>query len=93
MVSTEHEQTGLDRIISSRKEQQKKDSEKFANTLNESLISTDTMFKWFNIRSRIINGKIPIIAKLVFSLRFCFFDFTDFRQCHMFREFENSERK
>jgi len=77
MVSTEHKQTGLDRMISSCKEQQKKDSEKFASTLNESIISTDAIFKWFNIQSRIINSKIPIIAKLVFSLGFYFFDFTD----------------
>jgi len=89
MVSTEHKQTGLDHIISSCKEQQKKDSEKFAGTLNESIISTDAVFKWFNIQSRIINGKIPIIAKLVFSLRFYFFDFTDFVNVVCF---ENSER-
>jgi len=89
MVSTEHKQTGLDRIISSCKEQQKKDSEKFASTLNESIISTDAVFKWFNIQSRIINGKIPIIAKLVFSLRFYFFDFTGFVNVICF---ENSER-
>lgn len=66
MVSTEHKPSGLDRIISSCKEQEKKICEKFASTPNESIILTDTVSKWFSIQSRIINGKIPIIAKLVF---------------------------
>jgi len=73
MVSTEHKPKGLDHIISSNKQQQKKGSEKFASMPNESIISTDTVFKWLNIQSRIINGKIPIIAKLVLSLGFCFY--------------------
>lgn len=64
MVSTEHKPSGLDRIISSCKE--KKICEKFASTPNESIILTDTVSKWFSIQSRIINGKIPIVAKLVF---------------------------
>lgn len=72
MVSTKHKPSGLDRIISSCKEQKKKVCEKFASTPNESIISADTVFKWFNIQSRIINGKIPIIAKLVLSFRFYF---------------------
>lgn len=71
MVSTEHKPKGLDHIISSNKEQ-KKDNEKFASMPNKSIISTDTVFKWLNNQSRIINGKIPIIVKLVLSLGFCF---------------------
>lgn len=67
MVSTEHKPSGLDRIISSCKEQEKKIcEEKFASTPNESIILTDTVSKWFSIQSRIINGKIPIVVKLVF---------------------------
>ncbi|XP_077268625.1 uncharacterized protein LOC143900790 [Temnothorax americanus] len=62
MVSIEHKPSGLGRIISSCKEQ-KKDREKFASTPNESITSTDTIFKWFIIQSRVINGKIPIVAK------------------------------
>ncbi|XP_024888046.1 histone-lysine N-methyltransferase, H3 lysine-79 specific-like [Temnothorax curvispinosus] len=62
MVSIEHKPSGLGRIISSYKEQ-KKDSEKFASTPNESITSTDTIFKWFIIQSRVINSKIPIVAK------------------------------
>ncbi|KYQ53852.1 hypothetical protein ALC60_07211 [Trachymyrmex zeteki] len=61
MVSSE-KPTGLDRIINSCKKQEK-DIEKFVSTRNESIISTDAVFKWFNIQSRIINGTIPIIAK------------------------------
>lgn len=70
MVSSE-KPTGLDRIINSCKKQEK-DIEKFVSTRNESIISTDAVFKWFNIQSRIINGTIPIIAKLVLSLGFYF---------------------
>ncbi|KYN30017.1 hypothetical protein ALC57_00527 [Trachymyrmex cornetzi] len=62
MVSSE-KPTGLDRMINSYKKQEKQDIEKFVSTRNESIISTDAVFKWFNIQSRIINGTIPIIAK------------------------------
>lgn len=73
MVSVQYKPTNLNRIISSYKKQQGKDSEKFASfTPNESIIFTDTIFKWFNIQSRIINDKIPIVAKLVLSLGFYF---------------------
>lgn len=68
MISIEHKPTGLDRILSSYKEQQKKYSEKFARKPNNSIISTDAVFKWLNIQSRISNGKTPIVAKLVYSL-------------------------
>ncbi|XP_011065772.1 PREDICTED: uncharacterized protein LOC105152915 [Acromyrmex echinatior] len=54
---------GLDRMINSYKKQEKQDIEKFVSTRNESIISMDAVFKWFNIQSRIINGTIPIIAK------------------------------
>lgn len=50
---------------------------KFTSTRNEAIISTDTAFKWFNIQSRITNGKIPIISKLVLSFGFYF--------CHQLR--------
>ncbi|XP_011702457.1 PREDICTED: uncharacterized protein LOC105458668 isoform X2 [Wasmannia auropunctata] len=63
IVSTKHKLTDLTRIISSYEEQQRMDGEKFASTHNKSIISTDAVFKWFNIQSRIINGKIPIIVK------------------------------
>ncbi|XP_036138931.1 DNA ligase 1 [Monomorium pharaonis] len=60
MVSVEHKPTDLDnRIIGSYKEQQEKNSEKSASTLNESVISTNKIFKWSNVQS-IINGRIPI---------------------------------
>lgn len=70
MVSIEYKPTNLNCITSSYNKQQKKNSEKFASTPHESNIFTDTIFKWFNIQSRVINGKIPIVAKLVLSLKF-----------------------
>ncbi|XP_025988705.2 uncharacterized protein LOC105201247 [Solenopsis invicta] len=63
MVFIDNEPTGLDRIVSSREKQQK-DSEKFASIPHESIVSTDTAFKWFNIQSRIFNGKISINRQL-----------------------------
>ncbi|XP_018351417.1 PREDICTED: uncharacterized protein LOC108753922 isoform X2 [Trachymyrmex septentrionalis] len=62
MISSE-KPTSLDRIINSYKKQEKQNIEKIISTRNESIISMDAVFKWFNIQSRIINGTIPIIAK------------------------------
>ncbi|XP_018403870.1 PREDICTED: axoneme-associated protein mst101(2)-like isoform X1 [Cyphomyrmex costatus] len=61
MVSTEYKSTDLNHNL--RKNPEKRGIEKFASTRNESIISTDNAFKWFNIYSRIINGTIPIIPK------------------------------
>ncbi|XP_011868934.1 PREDICTED: axoneme-associated protein mst101(2)-like [Vollenhovia emeryi] len=63
MVCTEHKLTDLNRTISSDKKQQRKDNEKLGCVLNELVISTDTIFKWLNGQSRIINSKVPIVAK------------------------------
>lgn len=75
MVSVEYRQpTDSNRIIGSYMKQQKKNGGKCASTPNESIISTDTIFKWFNIPFRLINGEIPIVAKLVLSLGFSAFN-------------------
>lgn len=87
MVSIEPKSKGLDHIISSYKGQQMKDGEKFASMPNESIIST--VFKWLNIQSRIINGKIPIVAKLVLSLGFYFCSSITFSKLE---KLSNSER-
>ena len=72
MISLE-KSTGLDFMINSYKKQEKQDIKKFISTRNKSIISMDAVLKWFNIQSRIINGTIPIIAKLVLSLGFYFY--------------------
>lgn len=67
-ASTDYKPTGLDRVISPCKDQEKDSSKKFTSTSNEPIFSNimDTTYKMLSIRSSVINNKIPIIPKLVF---------------------------